>query len=199
MYLNISALPATHEGLWSRLIKEIGYFFSRKLCATDNEETLVNLFKEIIERENPVISKICFSYAGSIADYDDLRQDALINIWRGLKQFRNCASHRTWVYRVTINSCISTLRKQDRHKHDSLDKLYSYVADNDDDKESIELIHRIISQLGLQERATIMMWLDEMSYDEIADAMGVNRNTVATRIRRIKEKIIKQFKKEEVL
>ena len=116
-----------------------------------------------------------------------------------MKQFRNDASQRTWVYRVTINSCISTIRKLNRHKHDSLDELYSHVADNDDDREALELMHRIISQLGLQERATIMMWLDEMTYDEIADAMGVNRNTVASRIRRIKEKIAKQFKNEEIL
>ncbi|MDE6715932.1 MAG: RNA polymerase sigma factor [Muribaculaceae bacterium] len=201
MYMNISAMPdlqvpAAYDGKWSRLVKEIGYYFSSELLTTDDKNTLVNQFKEIIERENALISKICFSYADSVADYDDLRQDALINIWRGMKQFRNNASQRTWVYRVTINSCISTIRKLNRHKHDSLDKLYSYVADNDDDRDSIEMMHGIISRLGLQERATIMMWLDEMTYDEIADALGVNRNTVASRIRRIKEKIAKQFIKE---
>lgn len=60
-------------------------------------------------------------------------------------------------------------------------------------------MHRAIGTLGSQEKAIIMMWLDELSYDDIADAMGINRNTVATKIRRIKNKIIKQYKKEEYL
>lgn len=72
-------------------------------------------------------------------------------------------------------------------------------SDLDIDKESIELMHHIINTLGSQEKAIIMMWLDEMNYDEIAEAMGLNRNTVATRLRRIKEKIKKEYKKEDAL
>lgn len=158
-------------------------------------------FKELISRENATISKICFSFACSVAEFDDLRQDALINIWRGIKQFRREATGRTWIYRVTVNSCISTIRKQSRHRHESLDELYNMISssDIDIDKESIEQMHHIINTLGSQDKAIIMMWLDEMNYDEIAEAMGLNRNTVATRLRRIKEKISKEYKKEDSL
>ncbi len=153
-------------------------------------------FRQLIRRHNATISRICFSYAGSVADYDDLRQDALINIWRGMKKFRHEASHLTWIYRITVNSCLSTIRMQSRHKHESLEALYGLIADDDADKEAIEALHGIISGLGLQERAIIMMWLDEMTYEEISEVMGLNRNTIATRIRRIKEKISRQFKAE---
>lgn len=153
-------------------------------------------FRQLIARNQSTISRICFSYADSVVDYDDLRQDALINIWRGMRKFRHESSCLTWVYRVTVNSCLSTIRKQSRHRHESLEQLYGLIAEDDDGKESIETLHRIISQLGLQERAIIMMWLDEMSYDEISDVMGLNRNTIATKIRRVKEKISKQYKEE---
>lgn len=160
------------------------------------EAALEMEFRQLIARNQSTISRICFSYADSVVDYDDLRQDALINIWRGMRKFRHESSRLTWVYRVTVNSCLSTIRKQSRHQHESLEQLYGLIAEDDGGKESIETLHRIISQLGLQERAIIMMWLDEMSYDEISDVMGLNRNTIATKIRRVKEKISRQYKEE---
>lgn len=156
-------------------------------------------FKALIARENATISKICFSYSGSVAEFDDLRQDALINIWRGMRSFRGEASQRTWIYRITVNSCLSTIRRQSRHQHESIEGLYNLIGGDDSGKEAIERMHRVIGTLGAQERAIIMMWLDDLSYDEIAAAMGLNRNTVATKIRRIKDKITKEYKKEENL
>ncbi len=182
--------------LWNRIMRFAAFSACEK---TDMSITLEREFKEIITRENATISKICFSYSGSLAEFDDLRQDALINIWRGMQNFRGEASQKTWIYRVTVNSCLSTIRKQIRHRHESLEGLYGIIDCDDSDKESIEQMHRIISTLGTQEKAIIMMWLDEMSYDDIAAAMGLNRNTIATRIRRIKEKITIQYKKEELL
>lgn len=161
--------------------------------------TLEQEFKELVARENVTISKICFSYAGSVAEFDDLRQDALINIWRGMQTFRREASQRTWIYRVTVNSCLSTIRKQIRHAHESLEGLYGLIDDDESDKEAIEQMHKTIATLGAQEKAIIMMWLDELSYDEIATAMGLNRNTVATKIKRIKEKITDIYKKKNLL
>lgn len=160
---------------------------------SNSTKALEQEFNALIRRENATISRICFSYAGSVSEFDDLRQDALINIWRGLKSFRGEASGKTWIYRVTINSCLSAIRSQSRHQHESLDGLYNMIATDESDRSDIEQIHGIISRLGVQEKAIIMMWLDEMSYDEIASAMDMNRNTVATKIRRIKEKISKEF------
>ena len=161
--------------------------------------SLEEQFKALIARENALISKICFSYSGSVAEYDDLRQDALINIWRGMQSFRGEASHRTWIYRVTVNSCLSTIRKQSRHKHESLQGLFNLIEGDDSNKEAIEQMYQAIGTLGAQEKAIIMMWLDEFNYDEIAGAMGLNRNTVATKIRRIKDKISNLYRMEENL
>ena len=163
------------------------------ITQTDESESLQRDFIELITKENANISRICFSYAGSVADFDDLRQDALINIWRGMKTFREESSRSTWVYRVTINSCLSTIRKQSRHKHESLEQLYNMIETDNDNREAIEQMHRIIYNLNREDKAIIMMWLDEMGYDEIAANMGLNRNTVATRIKRIKDKIANKY------
>lgn len=163
------------------------------ITKTDESESLQRDFIELITKENANISRICFSYACSVADFEDLRQDALINIWRGMKTFREESSRSTWVYRVTINSCLSTIRKQSRHKHESLEQLYNMIETDNDNREAIEQMHRIISTLNREDKAIIMMWLDEMGYDEIAANMGLNRNTVATRIKRIKDKIANKY------
>lgn len=167
--------------------------------ATDSDRSgsLQREFTELIAEENANISRICFAYAESVDDFNDLRQDALINIWRGMNTFRDESSIRTWIYRVTINSCLSTIRKQKRHRHESLSALYDLIDTDNDRREEIEMMHRLISALSREDRAIIMMWLDEMSYDDIASAMGMNRNTIATRIRRIKDKIKTNYYMEE--
>lgn len=156
-------------------------------------------FREMLAAEGATISKICFSYSCSVAEFEDLRQDALINIWRGLRSFRHESSRKTWIYRVTVNSCLSTIRSRQRHQHESLEGLFGLIDGIDSDKEAIEDLHQAISRLGAQEKAIIMMWLDELSYDEIAGAMGMNRNTVATKLRRIKEKISILYREETEL
>ena len=182
--------------LWNRIV--------RFALLAENEEvnstfTLEREFKELITLENATISRICFSYACSVAEFEDLRQDALINIWRGIHGFRGESSSKTWIYRVTVNSCLSTIRKQSRHRHEALDGLYGLIDSDDSDKESIEQLHRIINTLDPDEKAIIMMWLDELSYDDIGAAMGLKRNTIATRIRRIKEKITNEYKREDLI
>lgn len=80
---------------------------------------------------------------------------------------------------MTVNSCLSTIRRQSRHRHESLDGLYGLIDSDDSDREAIEQMHRTIATLGSQEKAIIMMWLDELSYDDIAEAMGLNQKNGA--------------------
>ncbi|MDE6071439.1 MAG: sigma-70 family RNA polymerase sigma factor, partial [Muribaculaceae bacterium] len=160
--------------------------------ASSSSRELEKRFLALIRKEDSLISAICFSYSGSVAEYDDLRQDALINIWRGLPSFREDSTSRTWIYRVVLNSCVSTIRKQMRHSQasESLDGLYDILAEEPpEDRERIETLHRMISTLNPQDKAIILLWLDDASYDDIATVMGMPRNTVATRLHRIKEKL----------
>lgn len=157
-----------------------------------------SLFLDLIKKEESLISAICFSYSSSLAEYDDLRQDALINIWKGLPGFKGEASCRTWLYRVVLNSCVSTVRRHSRHKRSAVEltNLYDMVTDESiEDRESIEALHGLIATLGDEDKALILTWLDGVSYDEIAEIMGLKRNTVATRLHRIKEKLSRKADK----
>ena len=147
----------------------------------------------MVGRHEKIIFSVCFFYASSEVPFEDLRQEILISLFKGYRNFRNGSSEATWVYKVCINTCLFSLRKfTPKVKTVSLEEIPSYSFQDDDDnvfREKLEWLYAIIARLNPMEKALILMWLDELSYEEIAMNMGIPRNTVATRLYRIKEKI----------
>ncbi|MDE6074003.1 MAG: sigma-70 family RNA polymerase sigma factor [Muribaculaceae bacterium] len=155
---------------------------------TDDMATERN-FHEIVARYDDMIVKICFGYALTRAELDDLHQDALINIWQSLPRFRGDSSVKTWIYRVTLNTCVSTVRRRRESPESDRLELYNVIDDSDDRRRMVAEMHDCISLLTPVDKAIVLAWLDEFSYDEIAGMVGMPRNTVATRLRRAKEKL----------
>lgn len=149
-------------------------------------------FESLMDSYGPMVARICYAYANTRDDFEDLRQDAFVNIWRGLDKFRGEADLRTWVYRVTLNTCVSTLRRRRRGADlTSLDAACEVADDSSAEAaERVAMMHRMIARLGSDDKAMVLMWLDGYSYDEIAATMGMPRNTVATRLHRAKEQLI---------
>lgn len=93
----------------------------------------------------------------------------------------------SWIYRVGLNTCISFYRQQQRRgEHTSLDSLYGLEAEDSETTKRLKEMYRLIAGLDKFERAVILLWLDENSYEEIAEIVGVPRNTVASRLKRIR-------------
>lgn len=147
-------------------------------------------FRQLHAGYDDMISRICYGYARSNEEFEDLRQDAYVNIWQGLDGFRGDSGLKTWIYRVTLNTCVSSLRKRMR---DGVTVDLAEIADTaDEDPARMTMIvelHEAISSLSDIDKAIILMWLDEAGYEEIAQVLGMGRNTIASRIRRIKEKL----------
>lgn len=147
-------------------------------------------FIAIIENNRQVIYKVCYMYAADDDHFKDLYQEVLINLWRGIDRFRGDALLSTWIYRTSINTCVTYYRRN--HKHDEALSLEGVsVVDNDDGTrlQQIKELYRLISRLDRMEKAIILLWLDEKSYDEISEITGLSRNNVASRLRRIKIKL----------
>ena len=147
----------------------------------------------MIERHEKIIFSVCFFYATSEVPFEDIRQEVLISLFKGYRSFRQESLESTWVYKVCINTCLFSLRKfTPKIKTVSFDEIPTYHFQNDDDnalREKLERLYVMIAQLNPMEKALILMWLDDLSYEEIAMNMGIPRNTVASRLYRIKEKI----------
>lgn len=151
-------------------------------------------FISAMERYNPIIVKICFYYADRQEDFDDLRQDTLLNLWQGWNSFRGNADRSTWVYRVCLNTCVSAQkRKKSRPApHSDFDSISRSLADSTADLSSLHNeLHSLIQRLNAREKAVILLWLDEIPYDKIAEIMGDKRNNIASILRRAKEKLVK--------
>ena len=129
--------------------------------------------------------------------YEDLRQEILTNLWLGLEQFRGTSKLSTWVYRVSVNSALMAIRnykpKVETLPFEISDTDISSEAD-DNRTEQLAALHELINQLLPIEKAIILLWLDEYSYEEIADIIGIERNNVATKLHRIKNKLISKSK-----
>lgn len=151
-------------------------------------------FASFIRQHSRIINKVSYFYATPKQPFDDLRQEIYINLWLGLKDFRGDSEVSTWVYRVAVNSALMALRSTGR-KVETVDmdlaSLEMSTELDDAQRENLQALHSLINRLEEIEKAIILLWLDEFQYEEIAETLGMKRNTVATKIHRIKEKLSK--------
>lgn len=179
--------------LFSRIREYVMCMAEAVGIATDSR-TPERLFSEYVRAHDAMIRRICLGYARTDQDLEDLYQDVLVNIWRGLPNFRSDSSVKTWIYRITLNTCVSTIRLRSRTvKGAPLDNVIEMADDSQESRVAIKELYECISTLHPLDKAVVMLWLDEYSYDEIAEISGLNRNNVATRIHRAKDKLRRKF------
>lgn len=152
-------------------------------------------FVALIKEHSRIINKVSYFYATDKLPFDDLRQEIYLNLWKSLGQFRGDSKVTTWIYRVAVNAALMALRTSRSHVETvSLDVGFFELSSESDDaqRENLQTLRILIGSLEEMEKAIILLWLDDYPYDEIAETLGLNRNTVATKIHRIKEKLSKQ-------
>lgn len=153
-------------------------------------------FASLIKQHSRIINKVSYFYANDKLSFDDLRQEIYVNIWLGLKQFRGDSKMSTWIYRVAVNSALMALRSS-KPKIETVSLNFGLldISSEADDvqRENLQALQSLINRLEDIEKAIMLLWLDEHSYDEIADIIGLKRNTVAVKIHRIKDKLSKQM------
>ncbi len=125
---------------------------------------------------------------------NDLFQEIVIQLWKSFGSFRGEAKITTWIYRIALNTAISGFRKQSRKiKTEDIRESHFNISDNGEDnrEEDFQRLQRAIQNLSEIERAMIMMALEEVPYEDIAQTIGITQNNVRVRMNRIREKIRK--------
>lgn len=153
-------------------------------------------FLDAIERYKDIITKVCYYYASDAYNFHDIRQDVLAAIWYARHSFRGQSKLSTWIYRIALNTCISAMRKQKLKGKNIPVEAIEEVMNEESDVASFQEMHALINGLKSEDKAIILMWLDDFSYEDIADVTGIPRNTVATKVRRIKLQIVELAKKD---
>lgn len=157
----------------------------------------ITQFYQLIANNKAIIYKICHSYCSNEAEHEDLLQEMMYHLWKSAQSFKPSYRFTTWMYRVALNVAISHYRKSktDLQKVSLTDITVEIAAIPASSDKELQLQHlqQSITQLKELERALILLWLEEKSYAEIAEIMGISVSNVATRIGRIKEKLKQQL------
>jgi RNA polymerase sigma-70 factor (ECF subfamily) len=151
-------------------------------------------FLERLENQRGIVLKIANAYGRSRADREDLAQEIIAQLWRSYGRFDEQRRFSTWMYRVAMNVAISFARRQStyeqnvRRTEETLLETIPGAADEEGD-ENVELLHGFIARLDDFNRALMILYLDDKSYAEISEILGLSETNVATKIARIKQKL----------
>ncbi|MBO4841651.1 MAG: sigma-70 family RNA polymerase sigma factor [Bacteroidaceae bacterium] len=147
-------------------------------------------FSRMVRENKSTIYTVCYMFSNDADEVSDLFQETLINLWKGFESFRNESKLSTWIYRVAMNTCISADRKKRRQGSKvPLSMNINLYDDEDHETKQVRQLHERIQRLDLVDRALVMMWLEGMSYEEIADVVGISVKNVGVKLVRIKEKL----------
>lgn len=147
-------------------------------------------FTQIIEAHKTTIYTVCHMFANNTEEVDDLFQEVLIALWRGFSSFRGDSKVSTWIYRVSLNTCINTERKKSRRADSARLKMdINLFSDTDHESRQVQMLRERIGRLGLFDRAIILLWLENLSYDEIGQIVGISAKNVSVRLVRIREQL----------
>ena len=147
-------------------------------------------FAQTVREHKGTIYTVCYMFSNNPDEVADLCQEILINLWKGYPKFRGDSNVRTWIYRVSLNTCISSERKKDRRVETlplSLD--INLFDDSDEDSKKVRMLRNRINKLGPFDRAIVLLWLENLSYDEIGAIVGISAKNVSVRLVRIKDQL----------
>ena len=150
-------------------------------------------FTRMVKEQKNTIYTVCMMF-GDDAPVEDLVQQTLINLWKGYDTFQGKSSPGTWVWKVAMNTCITAQKKEKRHSKgrtsfDALDLSGIDMADAPKEDRQVKMLHDRIQKLGVFDRAIILLWLEDLSYEEIGEIVGISPSNVSVRLVRIREQL----------
>ena len=149
-------------------------------------------FEKMVREHRSTIYTVCYMFSTDKDEVADLFQEILINLWKGSGTFRGDSAQSTWIWKVSLNTCIShdrTQRRRPRTEPLSLD--IDLFEDTDEGSRQAGLLRERISKLGPFDRAIVLLWLENLSYEEIGQVVGITAKNVSVRLVRIKEQLKK--------
>ena len=147
-------------------------------------------FTRMVKEYRKTIYTVCYFFSKDTEEVNDLYQEILINLWRGFPNYRGESSLKTWIWRVSLNTCSNQERKKkSRIQTVPLSIDIDLYNDEDAGSRQIQMLYDRINRLEVFDRAIILLWLENMTYQDIADVVGISVSNITTRLFRIKEQL----------
>ena len=155
-------------------------------------------FLVIVENNKGILFKVANSYCRNIEDRKDLIQEIILQLWKSFDNYNEKFMLSTWIYRISLNVAISFYRKENSRKRisnpttpDIFDFSDSEISN--ENETNLGILNQMISELNDLNKALMLLYLEEKSYKEISEIIGITETNVATKIGRIKSKLKKEF------
>lgn len=149
-------------------------------------------FEKMVREHRSTIYTVCYMFSSDKDEVADLFQEILINLWKGSGSFRGESGLGTWIWKVSLNTCITYDRSQRRRPGtEPLSMDINLYEDTDEGSRQAELLRSRIAKLGPFDRAIVLLWLENLSYDEIGQIVGISAKNVSVRLVRIREQLKK--------
>ncbi|MEM7299355.1 MAG: sigma-70 family RNA polymerase sigma factor [Bacteroidota bacterium] len=149
-----------------------------------------DFFRSFVEENMSLIMHLCRAYSRDEESLKDLVQEVTLQLWRSHKSFKGNSQLSTWVYRVTLNVCLSHSKKMKRRPDTvPLEWGGSKTIESDPEKEQIERLYAGIKKLKEADRAIVLLYLEDKSYKEMSEILGITVSNVGVKVNRLKERL----------
>ncbi len=149
-------------------------------------------FIQLLNQNQKIIHKVCNLYLNGQEDKEDLFQEITLQAWKAFSQFRGEAKFSTWLYRVALNTAITFFRKDKKNAFiatvSELPELELH-SERDPIEDKTRAMYKAIAELSKIDKAIVMLYLEDYSYSEISDIIGITANNIAVKMNRIKVKL----------
>ncbi len=152
-------------------------------------------FEQMVNQNKGTIYTVCYMFSNDSDEVADLFQETLINLWKGMPEKDEISNIKGWIYRVSLNTCISLNRKKKSRPTVPLTMDIDLFESKGEKEQQVEMLHKRITRLQPFDRAIVLLWLEDISYEEIGLILGITAKNVSVRLTRIREKL-KQMSNE---
>lgn len=153
-------------------------------------ESNKKIFETIYFQHHPMVLQMCLGYTKGDRDTaNDLSQEVFISVWKSLTKFRGTSSYKTWIYRITVNTCLQYIKKEKISPILSEDSRPIIAETDESTNDNIQKLYEAIGQLKKIDRLIIMMVLENQNYDSISEVIGIKPTNVRVKIHRIKKRL----------
>ena len=150
-------------------------------------------FETIYRQHHPMVLQMCLGFVkGDTDTANDLSQEIFISVWSNLEKFRGASSYKTWIYRITVNTCLQFVKKDKKVRPLSpieLEHQTEVIESEKTTEQAVPNLYKAIGQLKKIDRLIIMMVLENQDYDSISEVIGINSINVRVKIHRIKKRL----------
>ncbi len=158
-------------------------------------------FIQIVQKNQGIIHKVCNIYCDVQEDRNDLFQEIVAQLWKSFPTFQNRSKFSTWMYRVALNTAITSFKKTKRRPDQNRLTYDNFQIEDEgydmETEENIKQLHRAVAQLTGVEKSIVLLYLESKKYEEIAEITGITQNYVRVKMNRVKKKLKKLMATEE--